>query len=155
MDQPDYQPLSQADTPVIFSDDRLVKINVVAGELGYIKGPVKSLSAVNTFTVEMKKGGKYYFRIPPAHNLFVYLLDGQVNINDNHAADAKFAVLFNNDGEGFDVEALENTRLFIGSGEPLNEPLATHGPFVMNSQTQIMEAFRDYQMGKMGVLIED
>ena len=64
-------------------------------------------------------------------------------------------MLFNNDGEGFDVEALENTRLFIGSGEPLNEPLATHGPFVMNSQTQIMEAFRDYQMGKMGVLIED
>ena len=64
-------------------------------------------------------------------------------------------MLFNNDGEGFDVEALENTRLFIGSGEPLNEPLATHGPFVMNSQTQIMEAFHDYQMGKMGVLIED
>ena len=63
-------------------------------------------------------------------------------------------MLFNNDGEGFDVEALENTRLFIGSGEPLNEPLATHGPFVMNSQTQIMEAFRDYQMVKWACLLK-
>jgi redox-sensitive bicupin YhaK (pirin superfamily) len=43
----------------------------------------------------------------------------------------------------------------MGSGEPLNEPIVSHGPFVLNTQTQIMEAFRDYQLGKMGVLIED
>jgi redox-sensitive bicupin YhaK (pirin superfamily) len=45
--------------------------------------------------------------------------------------------------------------MLMGTGEPLNEPVASHGPFVMNNQTEIMEAFRDYQMGKMGVLIED
>lgn len=155
MDQPAYQPLTAEDTPVIFSEDGLVKVNVIAGELGYIKGPINTLSPVNTFTAEMKTGGKFYFKIPSSHNAFIYLLDGKVNINNIHAADGKFAVLFNNDGDGFEIEALEDTRLFVGSGEPLNEPLATHGPFVMNSQTQIMEAFRDYQMGKMGVLIED
>ena len=68
---------------------------------------------------------------------------------------AYHAVVFNNNGEGFELEALEDTRLFIGSGEPLNEPVVSHGPFVMNTQTEIMEAFRDYQLGKMGVLIEE
>ena len=64
-------------------------------------------------------------------------------------------VILNNDGTGFEVEALEDTRLMIGTGEPLNEPIASHGPFVMNTQTEIMEAFRDYELGKMGVLIEN
>ncbi|WP_457848417.1 pirin-like C-terminal cupin domain-containing protein, partial [Staphylococcus aureus] len=59
------------------------------------------------------------------------------------------------DGEGFSFTTEEDALLLVGSGEPLNEPIASHGPFVMNTQTEIMEAFRDYQMGKMGVLIED
>jgi redox-sensitive bicupin YhaK (pirin superfamily) len=69
--------------------------------------------------------------------------------------DGKYAAVFNNDGVGFDVEALEDTRLFIGSGEPLNEKVASHGPFVMNNETELLQAFRDYQIGKMGILIED
>jgi redox-sensitive bicupin YhaK (pirin superfamily) len=64
-------------------------------------------------------------------------------------------VQFNNDAESIELEALENTRFIILSGEPLNEPLATHRPFVMNNQTEIMEAIRDYQMGKMGHLVEE
>lgn len=65
---------------------------------------------------------------------------------------AKEMVQFNHDGDAFTVEAITDTMLFVGSGEPLNEPIAAHGPFVMNTETEIMEAFRDYQMGKMGVL---
>jgi redox-sensitive bicupin YhaK (pirin superfamily) len=64
-------------------------------------------------------------------------------------------VHFKNDGEGISFEALEDTRILFLSGEPLNEPVVSHGPFVMNSQTEIMEAMRDYQKGKMGVLIEN
>ena len=64
-------------------------------------------------------------------------------------------VHFKNDGEGISMEAMEDTRVLLLSGEPLNEDVVSHGPFVMNTQTQIMEAMRDYQSGKMGVLIED
>ena len=53
------------------------------------------------------------------------------------------------------LEGLEDTRILLLSGQPLNEPVVSHGPFVMNTQTQIMEAMRDYQKGKMGILIED
>jgi redox-sensitive bicupin YhaK (pirin superfamily) len=63
--------------------------------------------------------------------------------------------ILHRDGDGINIIALEDSLMLMGTGEPLNEPVASHGPFVMNNQTEIMEAFRDYQMGKMGVLIED
>ena len=113
------------------------------------------MSPINAYTAEFKKGAKYFFNIPASHNLFIYLLDGRLKINSEHEVEGKHALVFENDGDGFEAEALEDTRFFIGSGEPLNEPIASHGPFVMNNQTEILEAFRDYQMGKMGILIEE
>ncbi|GAC1399289.1 MAG: pirin family protein [Sediminibacterium sp.] len=153
MDAPVYHPLDANATPTIQSQDTLVSVQVIAGELNGIKGPIPTLSAVNTFTADMKKGGRFFFPIPASHNAFIYALDGKLTVTGNGDVDGKYVAVFNNDGEGFELEALENSRLFIGSGEPLNEPVASHGPFVMNNQTQLMEAFRDYQMGKMGVLI--
>ena len=61
---------------------------------------------------------------------------------------------FNTDGDGIELNAIEDSIVLVGTGEPLKEPVASHGPFVLNNETQIMEAFRDYQLGKMGVLIE-
>ena len=59
-------------------------------------------------------------------------------------------------GEGeIAVEAIKDTRFILMSGAPLNEEVASHGPFVMNNQTEILEAMRDYQMGKMGFLVEE
>jgi redox-sensitive bicupin YhaK (pirin superfamily) len=69
--------------------------------------------------------------------------------------DSLNTVLLNKDGDGISIEALEDTRVLLMSGEPLNEEVVSHGPFVMNSQTEILEAMRDYQMGKMGMLIEE
>ncbi|HRH60503.1 MAG TPA: pirin family protein [Chitinophagaceae bacterium] len=155
MDQPSYQPLTKEETPPIISDDKLATISIISGELNGVKGKIKPLSPVNTFTAEMKKGGKYFFEIPASHNAFIYLLDGEIKINGVQNGYGKHAIIFQNDGAGFHVEAIEDTRIFIGSGEPLNEPVASHGPFVMNSETELLHAFRDYQMGKMGVLIEE
>jgi hypothetical protein len=64
-------------------------------------------------------------------------------------------IIFNQDGDAFTITALENTQVLVLAGVPLNEPLETYGPFVMNTTTEIMEAIRDYQTGKMGVLIEE
>lgn len=155
MDQPAYYPLNEADTPVLFSDDGLVKINVQAGELNGVKGKIPTYSPVNTFTVSLQKGGKFQFNLPISHNSFIYLLDGKVQVQGEDEVAGNYAAIFNNDGEGFELLAIENTRLFVGSGEPLNEPVASRGPFVLNNETQLMEAYRDYQMGKMGVLIEE
>jgi len=155
MDIPSYHPVTAEETPVVKSADDLTTVHIVSGELNGVKGPIDPLSPVNTFTAEMKKGAKFFFAIPSTHNAFIYIMDGKVQVTGDGEVDNKYVAVFNHDGEGFELEALDDTHLFIGTGEPLNEPVASHGPFVMNSQTELMEAFRDYQLGKMGILIED
>lgn len=155
MDQPVYYPLAAEDTPAVNSDDRLVKVMIHSGELNHIKGPIPTLSPVNTFTAYMQNGGKYSFNIPASHNAFFYLLDGKIRLTGDGEVEGNNLAELNNDGDGFELEALEQTRLIIATGQPLNESIASHGPFVMNTQTEILQAFKDYEMGKMGVLIEE
>ena len=155
MDIPSYHPLTAEETPIVKSADGLTTVHVIAGKLNEVRGPINPLSPVNTFTAEMKKGATFFFSVPATHNAFIYIMEGKVQVTGDGEVDGKYVAIFNNDADGFELEALEDTHLFIGTGEPLNEPVASHGPFVMNNQTELMEAFRDYQQGKMGVLIED
>jgi quercetin 2,3-dioxygenase len=155
LDAPSYQPLTAEETPSIKSNDQKTIVNIISGELNGVTGPIQASSEVNTFTVKMERGASFYFAIPPTHNVFIYLMKGQLSLDNHGIIQEKNVAVFNQDGTGFELQAIEDSALFIGSGEPLNEPIASHGPFVMNNQTELMEAFRDYQMGKMGVLIED
>jgi redox-sensitive bicupin YhaK (pirin superfamily) len=155
MDQPAYYPLKSEDTPQFLSDDGNIVVNVVAGELFGIKGPIPTLSPVNAASVHAKQGGKIFIPLPEDHHAFIYLLDGKLSINGYGLTEKWNALEFAEDGEGIGFEAVEGTRLILLSGEPLKEKTVAHGPFVMNSETQILEAMRDFQMGRMGVLIED
>jgi redox-sensitive bicupin YhaK (pirin superfamily) len=152
MDQPVYIPLASEDVPQRESGGVLLK--VFSGEVAGIKGPIPSHTEVNAATVELKKGSKFSVNLPPDHNLVIYLLDGKLNIDGYGLVEGLNAVVFKRDGDGIAFEALEDTRVLLLTGKPLDEEVVSHGPFVMNNQTQILEAMRDYQMGKMGVLIE-
>lgn len=155
MDQPAYFPLASADVPAIKSDDGLITVKIFAGELLGVKGPVPSQAVVNAATTELKKGGKISIPLPSHHNVLLYLLDGKLNVDGFGMVEELHLIQFKNDGDGISLSALADTRVLLLSGEPLNEPVVAHGPFVMNNQTQILEAMRDYQLGKMGVLIEE
>ena len=155
MDEPVYIPITAEETPTIKSADLLTNIKIIAGSLGDIMGPIKPLSSINMFTIEMKKGASYFIPFEASHNAFLYILKGKMSVNNSEVINEHYMVSFNKDGDGIEFTALENSVMLFGTGEPLNEPVASHGPFVMNNQTEIMEAFRDYQMGKMGVLIEN
>jgi redox-sensitive bicupin YhaK (pirin superfamily) len=152
MDQPAYFPLASNDVPQRTSDDVVLK--VFSGEIDRLRGPIPSYTEVNAATVELKKGGKFSTLVPADHNVVIYLLDGKLNVDGYGLVEGLNAVLFKKDGEGIGFEALEHTRVLLLTGKPLDEKVVSHGPFVMNDQTQILEAMRDYQMGKMGVLIE-
>jgi len=155
MDQPAYFPVTAEGAPVISTDEGRVRGKVFAGEVLGVRGPIPAQSEVNAATFDLKQGGQVAIPLPANHNAFIYLLDGRLTVAGFGLVEGLRLVHFGNDGEGIAFEALEDTRLLLMSGQPLNEEVVSYGPFVMNTQTQIMEAMRDYQMGKMGVLIED
>lgn len=155
MDQPAYFPLAAEDAPRYESVDGKVSASVFSGEVFGLKGPIPSHTEVNAATLKLIKGGTVNIPLPETHNVILYLLDGKLTVNGFGLVDPLHVVNFNNDGEGISFEALEDTRVLLLSGKPLKEKVVSHGPFVMNSQTEILEAMRDYQKGKMGILIED
>ena len=155
MDQPEYFSLPEDRLPKFVTPDGRVSMSVIAGELMGKKGVVPTKSPVNAATMEIIKGSKIEIPIPLDHNAFLYVLSGEINIGGYGLTEPLNAAIFANDGEGIGVEAREDARMLLMSGLPLNEKVVSHGPFVMNTETQILEAMRDYQKGKMGILIED
>lgn len=155
MDPAYYEPLQDSQTPKYTSTDGKAKVAVVNGEFMGIKGAIKAPNPMLNLRFEIKKGGKITVPVPSNYNAFIYQLDGQLNVNGAQKTVAKNLTWFKNDGEGFEIDAIENTRFILLSGKPLNEPVVSYGPFVMTNQTEIMQAIRDYQVGKMGVLIEE
>lgn len=155
MDQPMYFPVAAEEVPETLSPDKLITIRLFAGELMDKKGPAPSQTEVIAATMLIEPHGRVEIPLPREHNVMLYLLDGEVNIEDYGRTEGLHLVVFNTDGDGITIEGIEPTRALLLSGKPLNEEVVSYGPFMMNTQTQILEAMRDYQMGKMGVLIED
>ena len=84
----------------------------------------------------------------------IYLLDGALTVN-GRSAKAKNMIIFKNDGDKIGLKASEDTRYIVLSGEPIGEPIVAQGPFVMNTEQEIMQAYQDAKNGAMGYLIED
>jgi len=154
MDQPAYYSATRENVPTYVSDDGKITVRLFSGSLLGLKGPIPSNTEVNAATLEVKKGGKISIALPANHSAFLYLLDGKLTLEGFGLVEGHNAVMLNNDGEGITLEGLEDTRVLLMSGEPIDEKVVSYGPFVMNTQTEIMEAMRDYQIGKMGILIE-
>ncbi len=155
MDTPQYQPLSSNDTPKLTTEDQLAEIGVVAGEFKGINAVIDTYSPLLILRLNLKKGAKMDIPIPEEYNAFLYILDGELTINNKSKAKTKDLVWFENDGTEFSVDTKEDTRAILLSGSPLNENLVTYGPFVMNTEREIMDAIKDYQNGKMGILVEN
>ncbi|MGV3558846.1 pirin family protein [Larkinella arboricola] len=154
-DQPSYYPLLKEETPSFVSEDGLVTVNVISGELLGIKGPIPTFTPINSASLYFKAGGKIYLPLPTSHNAFLYLLDGKLRVGEQTDVKPRYLVVPENDGEGITIEALEDTRVLLMSGEPIGEKVIAQGPFVMNNEIEVMEAYRDFRIGKMGILIEE
>ena len=149
-----YQHAKNADFRVISSEDNKVNIQIIAGELEGVFGRIQTQTEVNAFMIDIEKGGNCNIKVPNTHQSMVYLLKGDVLINnsENLKLNENQLIQFNQDGDGFSIKGDQNSKLLFLSGQPLNEKVTSYGPYVMNTQTEIMEAMRDYQMGKMGFL---
>ncbi|MGB3064112.1 pirin family protein [Sphingobacterium thalpophilum] len=126
-------------------------VNVIAGNFEDTKGPASTYTPVNVFDIKLEKGGRTDFSLPRTHNSAILVVNGEIEVNEELVKEHSF-ILFRNDGEEIFIRATEKAVLLVLSGEPINEPIASYGPFVMNTQEEIYQAFEDYQAGKFGTL---
>jgi redox-sensitive bicupin YhaK (pirin superfamily) len=146
-----YQPITAAQMGKVQLPNNSGLVNVIAGTFNAVKGPVVTYSSVNLFDIKLNKGGEVTTNISKEHNTALLVVNGSIEVNGEKAAEHSF-VLFNNDGEEITIKATENAVVLLLSGEPINEPIASYGPFVMNTQEEIQEAILEFQSGKYGIL---
>ncbi len=149
-----YQHIKSEDMPIVENEDKTIQLKIVAGEQASKTGLVKTQTSVNVFTIKTKETGNMDIEIPNLHESLVYLLDGEILVNKEVTLKkgAMQMVTFNIEGEAIQITAKKESTLLVLSGEPIKEKIAQYGPYVMNTQTEIMEAMRDFQQGKMGYL---
>jgi redox-sensitive bicupin YhaK (pirin superfamily) len=148
MQTPSYQPLTSSEIVLITNDK--ADLRLVSGIYEGQQGPAKS--DVFTAMLRMQVEGQLPFNFPESDNAAVYILEGDVLINEVAEARQNDLVIFKRSPGTISIKAIAESKLLVLAGKPIDEPLVTHGPFVMNSQTEILEAMKDYQDGKMGFL---
>jgi redox-sensitive bicupin YhaK (pirin superfamily) len=148
---PHYQSITAAQMGKIELAGDQGHVNVIAGTFNGVTGPTETYTPVNLFDLRLKKGGTVSTSLPAGHNTALLVVNGSADVNGQPAPEHSF-VLFANEGEEITITASEDAVILLLSGEPLNEPIASYGPFVMNTQEEIVESIREVQAGKFGVL---
>jgi len=152
MSKPRYQAITKEQIPVVkFATGGHAR--VIAGEWNGTKGAARTVTPINIFDLVLKAGEKIEIPLPEGHNAAVVLRMGDVSIGGPHSlmGEARIATL-SPSGSGVVVEAKEDSTLLVLSGEPIAEPVASYGPFVMNTREELVQAMEDYKAGRMGWL---
>ena len=151
MTNPKYQAISKEQIGVYKLDNDEGEIRIIAGEVKGVKGPANTFTKVNMYNVDLKKHGKVILNEPGDFNTGLLVLKGEIKINEDSIYKEEDFVLFNNVEGGIILESIsENSLVIILSGEPINEPIVSHGPFVMNTVDEIYEAYEDFRNDKFG-----
>lgn len=151
MSPPKYQAIKNSEMKKVDLEENGL-IEVIAGDYNGEKGPASTFSPVNLMNAKLKKGGKANFSFPENFNTAALVIEGSIIVNGEEKVPTNHFVLFENEGENFTLEASEDSVVLVISGEPLNEPIFPHGPFVMNTREEIIQAFDDFNTGKFGYL---
>ena len=150
MTTPKYQAIKAADIPEVTFGDNAGIARIIAGDFESTQGVASTFSPVNMWDVRMNGGKNHTFRVPASHNLIVLVLDGTVQFNGTDIARRGELVTFERGEADVHIEANNDAKLLILTGEPHNEPIVGYGPFVMNTRDEIVQAFHDVQSGKFG-----
>lgn len=126
-------------------------VEIIAGEFNGVKGAASTFTPLQVYNAKLKKGAVLEMDFPSFYNTGILVVEGSASLN-NTAAPADHFVLFKNDGEKIQITASEDTILLVLSGEPIDEPIAQYGPFLMNTWAEVEQAINDVSAGKFGVL---
>ncbi len=147
-----YQDIKKENIPYIEKES--VRIKVVAGDFEGKQGPARTHTPIWALQINMKKNSQTNLTPPPDFNAMAYVLSGQVRNIGDQVVEKEHLAIFEDTNGAIELQATSESRILFLAGEPIDEPVAQWGPYVMNTQTEILQAMRDYQMGKMGVYID-
>ena len=150
MTDPKYIGLQKEEIPKVTQDEGKVNLNVISGRWQNIQSPIQSLTDIQLFKIDFEPQGKFKIKVPLEDNIFLYVVRGEVKIN-NHPINKLNLVEFNNDEEDITIEAINDSIILFGHAQPYKEPVMAYGPFVMNTEEEIQEAYKDYQQGSFEV----
>lgn len=151
MSKPKYQAIQNDTIGRYTLPEDAGTVEIIAGEYKDVKGAATTFTPMNVYNVRLNAGGEAVFNFPADFNTGILIIEGNLSINGEKAAGNEF-VYFKNDGEEIGVKASENSIILVLSGEPIHEPIAQYGPFLMNNQAEIKLAISDYNEGKFGYL---
>lgn len=149
--KPKYQEVTNSMMGRYYLADKQSYIEVITGEYKGTKGPATTFTPMHVYNARLRKGATATLSFPANYNTGLLIAEGTVKMNGSAVTTDHF-VLFKNDGEEIEIEATEDTIVLVLSGEPINEPIAAYGPFLMNTWQEVEEAIEAANRGKFGVL---
>lgn len=148
--KPRYQPILKKQITVAPLGDGKSKARVIAGDCGGVRGPAHTFTPINVWDVILEKNEKVVLPVPENHNTILFVRTGSIRADGKTLKEAQVS-LWGTAGSGVPVEATEaGTSLVLLSGVPIDEPIAHRGPFVMNTQAELDQAWGDFHAGRMG-----
>lgn len=152
MSAPKYQPLLHSQMGKFMLADDSGEVYVIAGFYNGVAGPASTFTPIQMYDARLKSKSVLEMDFPENYNTGILVLEGKVKINETETAPADHFVLFRNKGTYVKIEAMEKSVVLVLSGEPIDEPMAQYGPFLMNTQAEIQQAVTDFNNGKFGYL---
>lgn len=150
MSPPRYQSILNSQIPVVQLPNGQGSVRVIAGEFKGIAGPAHTFSPINVWDLRLTNEQPIDLAVPDGYNTLLAVLKGSARINDSETISSAEIGLFDRTGDHIHIDSAPNTTALLLCGEPIDEPIAGSGPFVMNTAEEIRQAMVDYQSGRMG-----
>ncbi len=153
MATPGYQTLLNADIPVVALPDGAGTVRVIAGDFDGHRGPARTFTPIEVRDIRLQQGRSARFEAVEGHTLALVVLHGTVLVNGSEVAREGQLVHLDRHGSAVEIEANNDATVLWLSGEPIDEPVVGYGPFVMNSQEEILQAMDDFRSGRFGSMV--
>jgi len=150
MSPPRYQGILAGQIPAVPLDHEAGTVRVISGEFQGTKGPARTFTPVHLWDLRLKAGRSTGLTLPDGYTTALVVQKGAVTLNSSTAAGAVELILFDRAGDRISIDAKDDATVLVLCGEPIDEPVVGQGPFVMNTQQEIVQAINDYRSGKMG-----
>jgi hypothetical protein len=150
MAPPGYQGITAGQIPEVALPGAAGTLRVIAGEYASAQGPARSFTPMNVWDLRLHAGHRVAFDLPAGHTTALFVLHGSLRIDGKHSIRAAELAVMERDGSRLEFEVSEDATVLLLNGEPLNEPVVGYGPFVMNTQAEIVQAIDDFNSGRFG-----